>query len=112
VGPPPELADLHAEAPFLPAGLLSCVCICLQLLRLLLYHFAAAALIACTPCLLPVDVTGVRATSGDSGGRGSTVCRLCDSGAQAATQGPYPPSPSQPDLGCHSASLRQQALAN
>lgn len=26
------------------------------------------------------DVTGVRATSGEKGGRGSTTCRLCDSG--------------------------------
>lgn len=43
------------------------------------------------PCLcLPgcdADVTGVRATSGEKGGRGSSVCRLCESGERSAQPG-------------------------
>ncbi len=50
------------------------------------------------------DVTGVRATSGESGGRGTVVCRLCDSGAlKGACQGA--------GQGCRAPKLRMRAAA-
>lgn len=59
---------------------------------------------------LHADVTGVRATSGERGGRGTTVCRLCESGEQAAGSGGpaclgCPPALSPP-MGAHTQHAR------
>lgn len=43
------------------------------------FLLALLTMLGCCLCIA-ADVMGVRATSGDSGGRGMTVCRLCESG--------------------------------
>ena len=50
-------------------------------------RYAPSPLLTCPSFSSPADVTGVRATSGESGGRGTVTCRLCDTGAWAGRPG-------------------------